>query len=403
MSVTAKNRLPATVYLLALCQALMMSSNTLMVTAAALVGFSLADDKALSTLPLALQFLATMLTSIPAALLLARIGRKLGFMLATLLSMGGGVLAVVAIQAHAFWWFCGAAVLLGMFNAFGTYYRFAAADIVSGDDKARAISLVLVGGVIAAIVGPNLANFGQGLIADARFAGSFVFVIGMGLLSLLVLSFTHYTGHNVEHPVDAGRRLTQIAAQPRFVVAVLCAMLGYAVMSFVMTATPLAMDHHHHQFSDTAFVIQWHVLGMFAPSFVTGRLIKRFGVERILWVGALLFAGTLAINLVGTSFWHFWTALVLLGIGWNFLFIGGTTLLTETYRPEERAKTQALNDFLVFTATTLASLSAGAMQHASGWWWVNVGVIPLVLVIVASLGWLGLRGAGTRSSLGAGG
>jgi len=402
MVTAPKNRLPGTVYLLALCQALMMSSNTLMVTAAALVGFSLAEDKTLSTLPLALQFLATMLTTIPAALLLARIGRKMGFMLATLLSMGGGALAVAAIQAHAFWWFCGAAVLLGMFNAFGTYYRFAAADIVTGDDKARAVSLVMVGGVIAAIVGPNLANLGQGLIDGARFAGSFTFVIGMGLMSMLILSFTHYTGHNIEHPAEAGRRLTRIAAQPRFVVAVLCAMLGYAVMSFLMTATPLAMDHHHHQFSDTAFVIQWHVLGMFAPSFVTGRLIKRFGVERILWTGSLLYAGTVAINLVGSSFWHFWTALVLLGIGWNFLFIGGTTLLTETYRPEERAKTQALNDFLVFSATTLASLSAGAMQHAFGWWWVNVGVIPLVLAIVASLGWLGRRGASGEPSLGIG-
>jgi len=399
MSAIAKNRLPGTVYLLALCQALMMSSNTLMVTAAALVGFSLADDKSLSTLPLALQFLATMLTTIPAALLLARIGRKPGFMLATLLSTSGGMLAVAAIQAHEYWWFCAAAVLLGMFNAFGTYYRFAAADIVSGDDKARAISLVLVGGVIAAIVGPNLANLGQGLIAQARFAGSFAFVIGMGLLSMLILSFTHYTGHNVEHPVGAGRRLTRIAMQPRFVVAVICAMLGYAVMSFIMTATPLAMDHHHHPFSDTAFVIQWHVLGMFAPSFVTGRLIKRFGVERILRTGAALFAGTLVINLVGTSVWHFWTALVLLGIGWNFLFIGGTTLLTETYRPEERAKTQALNDFMVFSATALASLSAGAMQHAFGWWRVNVGVIPLVLVIVASLSWLGLRGAAAQSPM----
>lgn len=391
MSANPTQRLPGTVYLLAICQALMMSSNTLMVTAAALVGFSLAEDKSLSTLPLALQFLATMLTSIPAAMLLARIGRKPGFMIATLLSMSGGSLAVIAIQAHEFWWFCGAALLLGMFNAFGTYFRFAAADIVEVDNKARAISMVMIGGVIAAFVGPNLANLGQGLIADARFAGSFVFVIGMGLLSMLVLSFTHYTGHVLEHPAGAGRRLPEIAAQPRFVVAVICAMLGYAVMSFIMTATPLAMDHHHHHFSDTAFVIQWHVLGMFAPSFVTGRLIKRFGVERLLWTGAALLVATLTINLVGTTVWHFWTALLLLGVGWNFLFIGGTTMLTETYRPEERAKTQALNDFLVFTSTALASLSAGAMLHVFGWWWVNIGVIPLVLVIIASLGWLGLR------------
>ncbi|MCB1866693.1 MAG: MFS transporter [Chromatiales bacterium] len=386
------SRLPGTVYLLALCQALMMSSSTLMVTAAALVGYSLATDKALSTLPLALQFLATMATTIPAAWLLARIGRKAGFMAATALSVSGGAVAVLAIRAHEFWWFCAAAVLLGMFNAFGSYYRFAAADIVVVADKARAISMVLVGGVIAAFVGPNLANFGQHLLDGARFAGSFVFVIGMGLLSFVLLAFTRYTGHVVEHPAGAGRPLLEIVRQRRFIVAVLCAMLGYGVMSFIMTATPLAMEHHHHEFSDTAFVIEWHVLGMFAPAFVTGRLIRRFGVERVLWTGAVLGALTIVINLAGTSLWHFWVALLLLGVSWNFLFIGGTTLLTETYRPEERAKAQAINDFSVFTATTLASLSAGAMLHRFGWWWVNVGVIPLVMLIVAALVWLALDG-----------
>jgi predicted MFS family arabinose efflux permease len=201
-------RLPKTVYLLALCQALMMSRNTLMVASAALVGFGLAADTSLATVPLALQFLATMLTTLPAATLLARFGRKPGFMLATLLSLSGGVLAVAAIRAHQFWWFCASAALFGMFHAFGNYYRFAAADIVPEENKARAISLVMVGGVVSAFVGPNLANLGQDLIVGARFAGSFIFVILMALSALLLLGFTHYTGHVVAHPVGAGSAAT---------------------------------------------------------------------------------------------------------------------------------------------------------------------------------------------------
>ncbi len=368
----------------------MMSSNVLMVTVAALVGSKLAEDQSLATLPLALQFLAIMLATIPASLMMGRFGRKAGFLFATIIGMSGGALAVYAITQQDFWLFCLATFLLGMFNAFGGYYRFAAAEGVDEAHRSRAISYVLAGGIVAAFVGPNLASYGQNLIPDARFAGSFAFIIVMYALSMLFISFAKFDSTRVAHPGHAGRPLLVIVRQPRAIVAILCAMLGYGVMSLIMTATPLAMDHHHHHFDDTAFVIQWHVLGMFAPAFFTGHIIRRIGVTRVLWVGAVLAAMTIVINLLGNSFWHFLSALILLGISWNFLFIGGTTLLTEIYTQEERAKTQAMNDFLVFTATFGASMSAGVLLHQLDWWWVNVAVIPLVLTIMLGLALMGL-------------
>lgn len=363
----------------------MMSSTTLMVTASALVGAALAEDRSLATLPFALQLIATMVTTIPASLLMGKIGRKAGFLFATVIGMAGGVLAVEAILNHSFWHFCMATMLIGSFNAFGNYYRFAASENVDEAHRARAISYVMAGGVIAAFVGPNLANYGQYLIGDTRFAGSFLFVILLYALSMLLLSFARLDPLTLDHPSEGGRRLRTILQQPRTQVAIFCAMLGYGVMTLVMTATPLAMEHHQHHFSDTAFVIQWHVLGMFLPSFFTGHLIHRFGVSRILWSGAILAAITLTINLLGTSFSHFLIALILLGVSWNFLFIGGTTLLTETYQPEERAKVQAVNDFLVFTTNAIASLSAGYLIHQLGWWWVNIMVIPMVALMVMVL------------------
>lgn len=380
--------------LLAVAQSLMMSSNSLIITSAALVGAALADDKSLATLPLAIQFVAIMLTTIPASLLMDRIGRKPAFMLATFVGMSAGALGAWAIITQSFWLFVCATMLIGIFNGFGNYYRFAAADAVDEPLKSRAISWVMIGGVIAAFVGPNLANYTRDLIAGAFFAGSFASLIVIYLLSMLVVSSLKlpHRFHDIrEHDTAPQRPLGEIMRQPKFVVAVICAMFGYGVMSLVMTATPLAMDHHHHHFDDTAFVIQWHVLAMFAPSFFTGELIRRFGVNRIMAIGALLGLACVALNLAGTSVAHFWWALVALGISWNFLFIGGTTLLTETYAQAERAKVQAANDFIIFSTVALASLSAGYLQHSFGWQAVNWGVVPLLMLILASITWLTLK------------
>ncbi len=376
--------------LLAVCQALMMSGNSLIITTAALVGFALAEDKSWATLPLAVQFIATMCTTIPASLLMERIGRRQGFMLASLFGVSGAVFTTLAILQAKFTLFIFGTLQIGIFNGFGNYYRFAAADAVDRNFKARAVSYIMAGGVVAAFVGPNLANLTHGLVNTAPFAGSYASLAGLYILTLATLVFVKLPPKPVGDDIAAigsGRPLRIIAAQPRFIVALVCGMLGYGIMVMAMTATPLAMHDFAHPFAKTSFVIQWHVLGMFGPAFFTGHLIKRFGVLTVMLAGAILGVCCMGINLAGSSVLHFWTALLLLGISWNFLFIGATTLLTETYRPEERAKTQALNDFAVFTTVALSSLSAGALQNRYGWRTVNMGLIPLLVIILAVILW----------------
>lgn len=385
--------------LFAISQGLMVSAISLIVTCSALVGQALATDKSLATLPIAVMFIATMLVSMPASLLMEKIGRKRGFMLATLLGFSGGALSTYAIIHQNFWLFVVAIGLIGMFNGFGNYFRFSAADAVEKKLKSQAISFVLIGGLAAAFIGPNLANFAKDVIQGAEFAGSYAATMGIYVLLLLTLSFLNLPDKSQEafaHHMPA-RPLQVIVRQPIFIVAVTCAMLGYGVMSLVMTATPLAMNHHAHAFADTSFVIQWHLLGMFAPSFFTGTLIRIAGVQTVLWMGVVIGFTCVVINLAGHSLWHYWSALVLLGISWNFLFVGGTTLLTEVYQPNERAKTQAVNDFLVFTMVAMASLSAGYLQHQFGWRMVNIGVLPVLVVIMGSLVWLGITKPNTQS------
>ena len=388
------NHMKLNVGLLAACQALMMSANVLLITTSALVGQRLAAQQALpeylATLPLALQFLATMFTTIPASLLMKQIGRRAGFLIGSALGLAGAALACYAIVYNSFHLFALSMLLFGAHNGFGTYYRFAAADVATPDYRSTAISYVMAGGVVAALLGPNLASWTHSWLASAPFAGSYLAVVGLYCVSLVTLMFISIPRQDDWTRHHSGRPLREIATQKTFVVAVLAAMLGYGVMSLVMTATPLAMHAHAHNFSTTAFVIEWHVLGMFAPSFITGHLIRRFGVANVMLAGALLYTVTVAVNLAGTSQTHFWTALFFLGVGWNFLFVGGTTLLTETYNEQEKAKVQALNDFLIFTMVAIASLFAGVLQHQFGWRMVNLGVVPFIVTILAAVIWLKL-------------
>lgn len=376
--------------ILALCQALFMSGTSLMVATTALVGFALADDKIYASLPFTLQLLATMFTSIPAAMLMAKIGRKSSFLFATIIAMLGAGTCAYAVIEHHFILFTVGSVFIGIFSGFANYYRFTAADSVDHEHKSRAISYVLAGGVLAAVIGPNLANHTRDLIENAAFAGSYASIILLYIFSFILLSFLDLP--HQKPPLDfkphSGRSLHEIVRQPRFIIAVITGTLGYATMTLLMTATPLAMQHHHHVYSDTAFVIQWHVLGMFAPSFFTGHLIKRFGLLPIMNFGAILGLACIFINLTGTSVSHFWFALFLLGISWNFLFIGATTLLTETYAENEKFKAQAVNDFLVFSVVACASLFAGVLHHKFGWQFVNYLAIPAVILILISLVWL---------------
>lgn len=372
---------------LSINQAILVSGASMVATTAALVGLALAKDKSLATLPLAGQQLFAMLTTIPAAFIMDRIGRKAGFVMSNFFGMAGGLLGAFAIIQSDFTLFVVAVLLFGVHSGFGSYYRFAAADAVQDSEKGRAVAWVMAGGVLAAFIGPNLAILTKNIFPAAEFAGSYLvlaFVYVVSAISSICLKLPHRSDFSTKNALPL-RPLRTIARQPKFIVAVICGMLGYGIMILVMTATPIAMQHHSHSFESTALVVQWHVAAMFAPAFFTGYLIERFGLSKILFIGGLLGFATVTINLNGNSLYHFITALIALGVSWNFLFIGATTLLTETYRPWERAKTQALNDFIVFTTVSIASLSAGAIQFNFGWRAVNWGVLPFTLIILLSV------------------
>ncbi len=379
------------VFLLVACQSLMVTNNALLLTASALVGMILAENVSLATLPLALQFLATMLASIPASLIMQRFGRRFGFMLGSIIGLSGAIIATNAIFQTDFWSFCLGTMLIGLFNGFGNYYRFAAVEVVNENLKSRAISYVMAGGIVAAIFGPNIASWTHDSITGVEFAGSYIVICSLYILSFIILSFVQIPRIRAQKQSGKeARPLAVVFRQPAYIVALISGMFAYAVMSLVMTATPLSMSHHHN-LSDTAFVIQWHVLGMFAPSFFTGKLISRYGIINIMLTGVALLMLAVAVNLLGVSLWHYWFALFALGIGWNFLFIGATDLLTYTYNESEKAKAQALNDFSVFGTVALAALSAGYLQHNFGWQIVNLGVIPLIVSILIVLLWIKLK------------
>ncbi len=379
------------VLVLALCQSMTMTSMTIMATVSALAGQLLADDKAFATLPLGLQQIGVMSATFPASLLMRQIGRRAGFTIGALIGIAGALIQCYAIFHQQFWLFCFGNMMVGSSNGFALFYRFAATDTADAAFKSKAISLVMAGGVLAAVLGPQLSKWSHDWFAPITFAGSFVAIAIMQALAGLLVQFVRIPRPSAEERSLSGRPLLEIVRQPVFLVAAAGGMVGYGVMSLVMTATPLAMIECGYSFTDSASVIQWHALGMFLPSFFTGHLIARFGVLRIMLTGAVMFVACLGINLTGTHFLQFWSALILLGVGWNFLYIGGSSLLTEAYLPEERAKTQAVNDFLVFGMVTVACFSSGALHHYYGWSAVNLGVIAPVIVVTAMIGWLLLR------------
>lgn len=372
--------LPITVWGLALGQALLVSGNILLVSVTALIGQHIAPSLTLITLPVALQFLGLMGVTLPAALLMRWLGRKTGFMLGNLIGVSGAFLAYFALLNQNFTLFCLSTFLLGMAIGVGQQYRFAAIEGCPPHLHPRAISLVMVGGVLAAILGPNLAIWAEDWVSDIPYLGAFAVLIGLYSLTTLLIALLPLQKPNLAEQKGATRSYRELFQQPRLVSAVCAGMIGYGVMVLVMTATPLAMQACGFSFSSTASVIQWHVLGMFAPSFITGRLISYFSATKVIQAGCLLLITCVILNQLGTGYWHFWTALVALGIGWNFTFIGATTLLTQTYAPAEKAKVQGMNDLLVFGFAALGSLLAGYWQSLLGWELLNLLMLPAILV-----------------------
>ena len=380
----APDRTKRNVILLAICQALAQSGSSLTATVAALAGFLIAEDKSLATLPMAFQFLGTMLSTIPASFFMRRVGRRVGFTVGMCFGLAGAGLSVYALFSINFPLLVFGALLLGIPNAFWQYYRFAATDTASEEYRSRAISYVLAGGVVAAFVGPQLATVSIDLFEPVKFAGGYASIMAILLVSMCVMQFVQIPRPSADEHSRSGRPLLEIIGQPKFVVALMSSMFGYAAMILMMTATPLAMQFCGHGFGDTAFVIQWHMVGMFVPHFFTGHIIKRFGVLNVITVGIILMFGSAAIGFSGIAVTQFWWALFLLGVGWNFMFIGGTTLVVESYRPEERAKVQAFHDFTVFTFVAISSFSSGAIQHLWGCDWINTAmVIPMAVVRLA--------------------
>jgi len=378
------------VALLASCQAMLFTNNTTLIAINGLAGLALAPYKALATLPVSCWVLGGASATMLASLHMKRVGRQAGLMSGTLWGIVGALICTVAIYLQSFWLLCFGTLVWGVYNAYGQYYRFAAADASTPDFRPTAISLVLAGGLVGGIIGPTLSRWTIGMLAKP-FMGAYMVLIGFALVTMVLLRFVRIPTPSAAEQAATGRPLAEIAAQPRFIVAVLAGAIGYGVMNFLMTSTPIAMQICGYAFGASAFVISSHVIGMFAPSFFTGGLIRRFGVLPVMLAGAALNLCTIGIALAGISIAHFWWALVLLGVGWNFLYIGGTTLLTETYRPEEKAKAQGANDQAIFLMMLVSSFTSGVTVTSAGWERVNLFALPLIAIVTAALVWYGLH------------
>jgi MFS family permease len=378
------------VALLAACQAMLFTNNATLIAINGLAGLALAPYTALATLPITFWVIGGAIGTMPASMHMKRVGRQRGLSSGTAWGIVGALICAAAIWAQSFWLLCFGTLVWGVYNAYGQYYRFAAADAAPYDFKATAISLVLAGGLVGGILGPNTSRWTVDLVGP-KFMGAYLALIGFALVTFVLLRFIRIPNPTAAEQATKGRPLLEIARQPKFIVAVLSGAIGYGVMNFIMTGTPIAMQACGHPYGDAAFVISSHVVGMFAPSFVTGPLIRRIGVIPVLAAGVVLNVVTVAIALSGVTVQHFWWALVLLGVGWNFLYIGGTALLTETYRPEERAKAQGANDQAIFIMMALSSFSAGLTVTSGGWERVNLLALPLIALVGAAIAWYAMR------------
>ena len=375
---------------LAVAQALAGGNNTVIVSTASIIGAALAPDKGLATLPITAMVMGMWLGTLPVGALARRFGRRFALQTGSVFGILSGLISCTAVVQGNFWLllfgtFCG-----GLYAAAHQSYRFAAADTASDAYRPKVVSWVLAGGVFAALIGPQLVIFTKDLLPPYLFAASYLGQSVCAVVAAAVLQFVKFPPIVGRH-VATGRPLAEIMRAPRFLVAVACGVASYAMMNMVMTSAPLAMIGCGHSITDAALGIQWHVLAMYAPSFVTGSLIARFGIERFTAVGLGLIAAAAMVNISGTTVAHFWGGLVLLGLGWNFAFIGATTLVTQCHRPAERNKVQAFNDFLIFGSMALSSFSSGQLLERLGWQPINEVIFPTIAAAGALLLWLILR------------
>ena len=353
-----------------------------------LAGFALAPNTAFATVPLTCYVIGSALTTFPASMLMKAIGRRAGFQAGTAIGMAGAALCALAIYLANFWLLCFGMMVMGSYTAFGKYYRFAAADVAEPGFRAKAISLTLAGGIVGGFVAPEMAKRTKDLFADHVFLGSYLSLTIVCVVAALLLTQLEIPQLSEKERKEGGRPMREIMRQPVFIVAALAGALSYGIMNLFMTSTPLAMRAHDHHFNSAAFVLEWHVVGMYGPSFFTGSLIQKFGVLKVILAGIVLLFGAVLCALAGTGVINFWLALFVLGVGWNFMYVGGSALLTECHTPAERAKTQAANDLMVFITMAISSMSSGMLLNVSGWHAVNYGTIPFLLLALGVTAWL---------------
>lgn len=377
-------------WLLALCQGLFLTNNVTFIAINGLVGLSLAPLGWMATLPVMGYVVGGALSTTLVAKTQQRFGRKTSFQLGLMVAFASALLCAYAAVHKDFWLLCTATVVAGYYNANAGLYRFAAAELSAPAWREKAVSLVMAGGLIGAVLGPNLAAQTRTLM-DAPFAGAYLALALVALVAVVVLSFVHFPPVAPAKAGDGGRPLMQIMRQPRFIVAAVAGSLGYGVMNLLMAATPIAMQQCGLPFSDAALVLEWHVIGMFAPGFFTGHLIKRFGALPIMGVGVLLNLLCIGIALSGVELHQFIAALLLLGVGWNFLFTGSTTLSLQTYTPVEKDRAQGALNFFMFATLALTSFASGVLVTTSGWAILNLGSLLPVALIGAALLWLAAK------------
>lgn len=374
-------------WLLAVCQGLFLTNNVTFIAINGLVGLALAPLGWMATLPVMGYVLGGALATAPVSRVQARFGRKVSFQVGLVVAMLSTLLCAWAAFSRNFWLLCFATTVAGYYAANASLYRFAAAELAAPEAREKAVSLVMAGGLIGAVLGPNLASWTRELLA-VPFAGAYLALCGVALISLALMSFLSFPPAPAKGSAGGGRPLGEIMRQPAFIVAAAAGALGFGVMNLLMASTPLAMQQCGLPFSDAAFVLEWHVIGMFAPGFFTGALIKRFGALPIMGIGVLLNAGCIAVALSGVDLHQFLIALFLLGVGWNFLFTGSTTLSLSTYRPEERDRAQGALNFFVMGTLAVTSLASGVLITTQGWTLLNYGSLVPVAITGAGLLWL---------------
>ena len=375
---------------LAIAQALAGGNNAVIVSTGGIVGAVLAPDRGMATLSITMMVAGMWAGTLPIGWLAANYGRRFALQSGTAVGILAGLISCTAVMIGSFALFCFGAFCGGLYSAGHQSYRFAAADTASEQFRPKAVSWVLAGGVFASVIGPQLIIYTQNLWQPYLFAASYIGQAVFAALAGCVLIFLKIPWQTARKHGSGGRPLAVIARTPRFLIAVLCGVATYAMMNLVMTSAPLAMVDCGHSVTDATLGLQWHMLAMFAPSFFTGSLIQRFGVNRIVLTGFLFMVASALISMTGITVTHFWTGLILLGLGWNFAFIGATTMVTKCYRPEERNKVQAFNDFLIFGSMAIGSFASGKILATLGWIAVNAVLIPPVAAAAALLLWLTL-------------